>query len=70
MRKKLLVERFGELPAGMSKADIEVVLEFLYGAFDKRTAKQVEIFHPYTDADEPPLLTIAEFCKWLSEVAA
>ncbi len=72
-RKQSLVERFGKLPAGMSKADVEVVLQFLYGAFDRRAAKQVRIVHPYLETDEddvPPELTVFEFCRWLQAVAA
>ena len=72
-RKQLLVERFGKLPAGMSKADVEVVLQFLYGAFDQRTAKQVRIVHPYLETDEDdtaPELTVFEFCRWLQAAAA
>ena len=73
-RKKALVDRFGKLPAGMSKADAEAVLQFLYGAFDRRTAKQVRILHPYLedgDSDAaPPDLTVFEFCLWLQSVAA
>ena len=73
VRKQSLVERFGKLPAGMSKADVEVVLQFLYGAFDRRAAKQVRIVHPYLETDEddvPPELTVFEFCRWLQAVAA
>ena len=72
-RKQPLVERFGKLPAGMSKADVEAILQFLYGAFDRRTAKQVRIVHPYLETDEddaPPELTVFEFCRWLHEAAA
>ena len=72
-RKQSLVERFGTLPAGMSKADVEVVLQFLYGAFDRRAAKQVRIVHPYLETDEDdalPELTVFEFCRWLQVVAA
>lgn len=73
-RKKSLVERFGHLPAGMSKADAEAVLQFLYGAFDRRMAKQVRILHPYLDVEGDnavlPELTIFEFCRWLEAVAA
>ncbi len=73
-RKRTLVEQFGKLPAGMSKADVEVVLQFLYGAFDMRTAKQVRIVHPYLEAgngdSNPPELTVFEFCRWLQAVAA
>ena len=72
-RKQSLVERFGKLPAGMSKADVEVVLQFLYGAFDRRAAKQVRIVHPYLETDEDnasPELTVFEFCRWLQAVAA
>ena len=72
-RKQALVDRFGKLPAGMSKADVEAVMQFLYGAFDRRSAKQVRITHPYleTDEDDPPLeLTVFEFCRWLREAAA
>lgn len=72
-KKQTLVERFGKLPADMSKADIEAVLQFLYGAFDRRTAKQVRILHPYleTDEDESLLeLTVFDFCRWLREAAA
>lgn len=73
-RTKSLVEQFGKLPAGMSKADVQAVLDFLYGAFDRRTAKQVRIVHPYIDTDEnaiaPPELTVFEFCRWLQAVAA
>jgi hypothetical protein len=73
-RKQSLLEQFGELPAGMSKADAQAVLDFLYGAFDRRTAKQVRIVHPYIDVDEsavsPPELTVFEFCRWLQAVAA
>lgn len=73
-RKKSLVERYGKLPAGMSKADAEAVLQFLYGAFDRRTARQVRIVHPYLEetGDEVPLpeLTVLEFCRWLETVAA
>jgi len=57
----------------MSKADVEVVLQFLYGAFDQRTAKQVRIVHPYLETDEddaPPELTVFEFCRWLQAAAA
>ena len=74
MRKSSLLEQFGELPAGMSKADAQAVLDFLYGAFDRRTAKQIRILHPYIDVDEsavsPPELTVFEFCRWLQAVAA
>ncbi len=73
-RKQSLVEQFGKLPAGMSKADVEAILQFLYGAFDRRTAKQVRILHPYyeTSSDDvpPPELTVFEFCRWLQAVAA
>jgi len=57
----------------MSKADVEVVLQFLYGAFDQRTAKQVRIVHPYLETDEDdtaPELTVFEFCRWLQAAAA
>jgi len=57
----------------MSKADVEVVLQFLYGAFDQRTAKQVRIVHPYLETGEdnvPPELTVFEFCRWLQAAAA
>lgn len=74
MRKSSLVEQFGNLPAGMSKADAEAVLQFLYGAFDRRTAKQIRILHPYTETDDStvvsPELTVFEFCRWLEVVAA
>ena len=73
-RKRSLVEQFGKLPEGMSKADAEAVLQFLYGAFDRRTAKQIRILHPYTETDDsavaPPDLTVFEFCRWLEAVAA
>jgi hypothetical protein len=73
-RTQSLVEQFGKLPAGMSKADVQAVLDFLYGAFDRRTARQVRIVHPYIDSDEsavdPPELTVFEFCRWLQAVAA
>jgi hypothetical protein len=73
-RKQSLVEQFGKLPAGMSKADAEAVLQFLYGAFDRRAAKQVRILHPYVEADDstiaPPELTVLEFVRWLEAVAA
>ncbi len=73
-RKQSLVERFGKLPAGMSKADADAILQFLYGAFDRQTAKQVQILHPYLDTDDsaasPPELTVFEFCRWLEVVAA
>lgn len=73
-RKKSLVDRFGKLPAGMSKADAEAVLQFLYGAFDRRMAKQVRILHPYLNGEEddaaPSELTVFEFCRWLEAVAA
>jgi len=70
VRKQGLVERFGKLPPGMSEADVQVILEFLYGAFDKRSAKQVEIFHPYAEDGAASLLTISDFCRWLREAAA
>ena len=74
MRKKSLVEQYGKLPAGMSKADVEAVLQFLYGAFDRQAAKQVRILHPYTEVDDstasPPELTVFEFCRWLEAAAA
>ena len=67
--RKSLVERFGKLPAGMSHADAQVVLQFLYGAFDKRAAKQVRILHPYWDEvgddNAPPEMTVLEFSSWL-----
>ena len=72
-KKQTLVERFGTLPAGMSKADVEVVLQFLYGAFDRRMARQVRILHPYLETSEDenlPELTVFDFCRWLREAAA
>ena len=72
-KKQTLVERFGKLPADMSKADVEAVLQFLYGAFDRRMAKQVRILHPYLETDEDeslPELTVFDFCRWLREAAA
>ncbi len=71
-KKSSLVDRYGKLPAGMSKADVEVVLQFLYGAFDRQTARRVQILHPYADdADAPPPeLTVFEFCRWLQAAAA
>ena len=74
MRKSSLVAQFGRLPEGMSKADAEAVLQFLYGAFDRQTAKQVRIVHPYLETDESaasvPDLTVFEFCRWLEAAAA
>lgn len=74
MRKKSPVERFGKLPAGMSDADVNAVLQFLYGAFDRRTAKQIHILHPYWEDvggdDEPPELTVDEFSRWLQAAIA
>lgn len=74
MRTRSLVAKWGTLPEGMSKADVEAVLQFLYGAFDRRTAKQVEIVHPYIEIDEdasaPPNVTVYEFCRWLEAAAA
>jgi hypothetical protein len=72
-KKQTLVERFGTLPAGMSKADVEVVLQFLYGAFDRRTAKQVRILLPYLETGEDeslPELIVFDFCRWLHEAVA
>jgi hypothetical protein len=73
-KKQSLVERLGKLPAGMSEADVKVVLEFLYGAFDKRMAKQVTILHPYWDEvgsdTEPPEITVLEFSNWLKAQVA
>lgn len=69
-RKKTLLDRFGKIPAGMSSADVQTVLHFLYGAFDKRAAKQVLILHPYWDEAEQgstaPEMTVFEFSDWLS----
>ena len=74
MRKKSLVDRFGKLPAGMSDADIQAILAFLYRAFDRRTAKQVRILHPYWEEignnDLPPEMTIFEFSDWLQVQSA
>ena len=74
MRTSSLVAKWGKLPEGMSKADAEAVLQFLYGAFDRQTAKQVEIVHPYieTDGDRsaPANVTVYEFCRWLEAAAA
>lgn len=74
MRKSSLVAQFGKLPEGMSKADAEAVLQFLYGAFDRQTAKQIRIVHPYLETEEsavaPPDLTVFEFCRWLEAAAA
>jgi hypothetical protein len=74
VRKKSLVDRFGRLPAGMSDADIRAILEFLYGAFDKRAAKQVRILHPYWEeignSDLPPEMTVLEFSNWLQAQSA
>ena len=72
-KKQTLVERFGKLPADMSKADAEAVLQFLYGPFDRRMAKQVRILHPYLETGEDeslPELTVFDFCRWLREAAA
>jgi len=73
-KKQSLVDRFGKLPAGMSKADAEAVLQFLYGAFDKRAARQVRILHPYLEVSDgdtaSPELTVFEFCRWLQDAAA
>ena len=73
-KKQSLVDRFGKLPAGMSKADAEAVLQFLYGAFDKRAARQVRILHPYLEVSDSDTgsseLTVFEFCRWLLDAAA
>jgi hypothetical protein len=71
-RKSSLVDRYGKLPAGMSKADVDAVLQFLYGAFDGKTAKQVKILYPHTEEGETlsPELSVFEFCRWLRAVAA
>jgi hypothetical protein len=69
-RRKSLEERLGKLPAGMSKADADAVLQFLYGAFDKRSAKQVQILHPYVEGEEIPQVTVFDFCRWLQSVAS
>lgn len=75
MRKKSLMEAYGNMPEGMSRADAEAVLQFLYGAFDRQTARQVKIVHPYLEeSDEnaavPPELTVLEFCRWLEAASA
>jgi hypothetical protein len=74
MRKKSLLDQYGPVPAGMSKADVSAVLDFLYGAFDRQTARRVTIIHPYAETDEnaadPPELTVFEFCRWLEAASA
>jgi hypothetical protein len=74
MRTSSLMTKWGKLPEGMSKADAEAVLQFLYGAFDRQTAKHVEIVHPYIETDEDTSaqtnVTVYEFCRWLEAVAA
>lgn len=74
VRKRSLVEKFGTLPAGFSAADADAVLQFLYGAFDRKEAKQVKILHPYWEEvdgqGEPPELTIDEFSRWLQTAVA
>ena len=68
-KKKSLLDRFGALPVGMPQADVEAILQFLYGAFDRRSARQTQIHHPYLDGNEKseeiPQLTISDFCQWL-----
>jgi hypothetical protein len=74
MRKKSLVEQYGRLPEGMSQADVDAVLQFVYGAFDRRTARHTKILHPYVETDESagelPELTVLEFCRWLEAASA
>ncbi|GCE17003.1 hypothetical protein KDK_08030 [Dictyobacter kobayashii] len=65
--KKLKSVLGNSLPAGMSKADVEAVLQFLYGAFDKRSAKQVQISHPYIE-ENAPQVSVSDFCRWLQFV--
>lgn len=73
-RKKSFVERFGKVPAGVPVADVEVVLQFLYNAFDKRAAKQIHILHPYWDEaggeGDPPEMTVEEVARWLEAAIA
>lgn len=62
---RALQSRLGDkLPAGMSKADVDAVLQFLYGAFDKRSSKQTFIFHPYAEGSDTQV-SIADFSRWL-----
>ncbi|GCE05768.1 hypothetical protein [Dictyobacter aurantiacus] len=63
-KRQSLVERLGTLPAGMSKADVEAVLAFIYGAFDKRSAKQTLIFHPYVEESDTQV-SVSDFSRWL-----
>ena len=67
---KNLRSRLGDsLPAGMSKADCEAILQFLYGAFDKRSSRQVHITHPYVEEDALEV-TVFDFCRWLQSLVA
>ena len=63
-RKSSLVDRLGKLPPGMSKADVEAIMEFLYGAFGRKAARETIILHPYLD-ENPPQLTVSQFVRWL-----
>ena len=67
--KQSVVKRLGKPPEGMSKADAEAILQFLYGAFDKRSSRQVYILHPYVE-ENAPQATISDFCRWLQTVIA
>jgi len=73
-RKKSLVVRFGGLPAGMPVDDAKAVLQFLYGAFDKQSARQTKMVHPYwaegSGLDGPPEMSVAEMARWLEAVIA
>jgi hypothetical protein len=72
MRTNQLVKQFGgKLPAGVSKADAETILQFLYGAFDKQAARSIKLFFPYSESDTGEILqlSVLDFCRWLSSVA-
>ena len=55
----------GHVPDWLSLAEIRLVLEASYGAFDGDSAATVQVCQPWDQRRFPPRVTVTELCAWL-----
>jgi len=73
-KRKRLLNTFGSVPAGYTHADLERLLDLLYGMFsDVYTMvelRQIVVSDPFDRSEYPRQLKLVELIDWLEALVA
>ena len=73
-KRKRLLKTYGPGPAGYTHADLERLLDVLYGLFSHvytaAELRQIMVSDPFDQAEPPRRLKLVEFAAWLEAILA